>query len=233
MHRNMQHILRAGTVALLAGAAHAGTYSTAAFSDHSGFISEMTSVHGGFASAPLSSATATTMSFAQSGTLASVGANDSGSFYLGAASALNPIWYNSGSHAPTPDTTVLAFGNINGAPGQVFDSTSVTISFNPNVRGFGFNYDDIEVSSLTIVWSDGDLETLHITPANGGEGFVWFVASAGQWISSITLNQDNPNADDGFSFYNFQVAVVPLPPAAWAGLAMLGGVAGVRKLRRR
>jgi len=27
--------------------------------------------------------------------------------------------------------------------------------------------------------------------------------------------------------------IVPLPPAAWAGLAMLGGIVGVRKLRRR
>jgi hypothetical protein len=29
------------------------------------------------------------------------------------------------------------------------------------------------------------------------------------------------------------MAVVPLPPAAWAGLAVLGGMAGVRTLRRR
>jgi len=36
-----------------------------------------------------------------------------------------------------------------------------------------------------------------------------------EWLSSVT------------------VAVVPLPPAAWAGLAVLAGIVGVRKLRRR
>lgn len=32
---------------------------------------------------------------------------------------------------------------------------------------------------------------------------------------------------------NWEMAVVPLPPAAWAGLAMLGGLFGVRAVRRR
>ncbi len=32
---------------------------------------------------------------------------------------------------------------------------------------------------------------------------------------------------------NARLTIVPLPPAAWAGLAMLGGIVGVRKLRRR
>jgi hypothetical protein len=32
---------------------------------------------------------------------------------------------------------------------------------------------------------------------------------------------------------NFRVAVVPLPPAAWAGLGLLGVIGGVRAARRR
>ena len=38
---------------------------------------------------------------------------------------------------------------------------------------------------------------------------------------------------DGTSVFVNNLAVVPLPTAAWAGLAMLGGIVGVRKIRRR
>lgn len=43
----------------------------------------------------------------------------------------------------------------------------------------------------------------------------------------------NANGTGDFSEWLATPAIVPLPPAAWAGLGMLGLVAGVRTLRRR
>ena len=164
-------------------------------------------------------------------TTGSVAANDLNNFYLGAASGLGGIWFDAGSNTPGANTTVLAFGNNQSAT----NSNSVTINFNPGVLGFGFTYDDVEVSTLTVTWTDGSTSDLVIDPTSGGaqEGYIAIVSADGKFVNSVTLSQTPGTANDGFSFYDFSVAVVPLPPAAWAGLALLGGVAGVRKIRRR
>jgi hypothetical protein len=52
----------------------------------------------------------------------------------------------------------------------------------------------------------------------GGNRYGWFT---------------NIDIADGINVDNARLTIVPLPPAAWAGLAMLGGIVGVRKLRRR
>jgi hypothetical protein len=128
-------------------------------------------------------------------------------------------------------TTVLAFGNTG-----AFDADRVRIQFAPGVQGFAFNFADIgDVSDaeLRIRWAGGAENRIDINDMQ--TGFFSLIAEAGRTIDQITLIQRNGSAfNDGFLFSGFTtLTVVPLPPAAWAGLAMLGGVAGVRKLRRR
>lgn len=52
----------------------------------------------------------------------------------------------------------------------------------------------------------------------GGNRYGWFT---------------NIDIANGINVDNVSLTIVPLPPAAWAGLAMLGGIVGVRKIRRR
>jgi hypothetical protein len=161
-----------------------------------------------------------------------------GNFYLGTAAGLNAVqptvWFNTivgGLGAVGNDTTVLGFAN-NGA----FSDNTVTVNFQPGVQGFIFNFADIgdaSIAELVVTWSDGTYSDVALTTNNDPTGFVSLLADAGKTINSVTLSQDL-DRNDGFMFYGFNtLAVVPLPPAAWAGLAMLGGIAGVRKLRRR
>lgn len=184
-------------------------------------------------------------------TFGSIGTGEVGSalgnFYLGTAqnleNAQGGVWFNTvgnGSNAAGlanigTETLVLGFGN-NARAGSNFSDNVVTISFNPGVQGFIFNFADIgDVSGteLEVTWSDGSTTEDVLTTSNDPTGYVSLIAEAGKTISSLTLTQ-NLDSNDGFLFYGFStLTVVPLPPAAWAGLAMLGGLAGVRKLRRR
>lgn len=163
-------------------------------------------------------------------------ASSLGSFYMGTAASLNASgtgnWFSNvaGGAAALGSDTVIAFGNSG------FNARNVTITFNPGVAGFIFNFSDVgDVSNaeLEVSWSDGSTSTVAATTNNQTNGYVSLLAAAGQSIASVTLRQ-TPTANDGFLFYGFStMAVVPLPPAAWAGLAVLGGMAGVRTLRRR
>jgi hypothetical protein len=65
-----------------------------------------------------------------------------------------------------------------------------------------------------------------------------FGLSAGDLLTSVTVrNRDTGSgtSDPDFIFGGLEgtLNVVPLPPAAWAGLATLAGIAGVRAARRR
>lgn len=236
------HVLAAGMaagVACLAGSAVAGTVSVGALNQTSLLVNGVAAANGISASQvwldPLSgftkpSGNAGTMSFAGTGTSVSLSAA-LGNFYLGVSSGLGSNWFDGGANnQPADPTTVLGFGNNQSGT----NANEVSMLFAPGVKGFGFNYDDVEISTLEIKWSDGTTETIDIEANDEGpEGYVALIASAGVSITSVTLSQDPGSANDGFSFYNFTVAAVPLPPAAWAGLAMLGGIAGVRGLRRR
>jgi hypothetical protein len=64
-----------------------------------------------------------------------------------------------------------------------------------------------------------------------------FGLSVGDILTSVTvrnLDTGSSTSDPDFIFGGLEgtLAVVPLPPAAWAGLATLGAAFGVRKLRR-
>ena len=110
------------------------------------------------------------------------------------------------------------------------------MNFNPGVTAFAFNYDDLEPATLTVTFRDSVTGILNVEniAANSAQGFISFVAAAGETIDSITLTQDSGTSyNDGFSFYDFQtIQVVPLPAPVLAGLGMLGGLGVARRLRR-
>jgi hypothetical protein len=62
----------------------------------------------------------------------------------------------------------------------------------------------------------------------------WEAGDAGTYIITLTAfeNLQGVRGDELVST-NINVVVVPLPPAAWAGLGLLGTIAGVRAVRRR
>jgi len=116
--------------------------------------------------------------------------------------------------------------------------------------------------SITLTISNGDSYSCGITPGIGavstfvGGGFKiealtrsgffndsvfgnvnvapWFGAQGALGLPGSFLQFNfNPNASGAASSdMDLFVDVVPLPPAAWAGLATLAGVAAVRRLRR-
>jgi hypothetical protein len=167
-------------------------------------------------------------------------------FYLGSAAGLNAaqggVWFNTiggGLTTVGANTTVLGFGNNPNAGGD-FSSNTVIFNFNPGIKGFAFNFADIgDVANTDLVvrWSDGTEINVAGTNQDQMTGFFSLIAEAGRTIEQLRFRQTQVNGqdvNDGFLLYGFStLTVVPLPPAAWAGLAMLGGVAGVRKLRRR
>ncbi len=182
---------------------------------------------------------------------ATVSSNDAGSFYLGAAGSLLPAnaqnsYFDSGdandyvgsgqwNNPQNPNLQVLAFGN------GTYTSKSLTITFDPGVRSFGFNYEDIgDVgSTLDIVWSDGSIQTvqLGVTGPNVAfndarhDGFFGVIQSGSNTLMSMRFNQTTA-ANDGFALYGFSASSVPLPPAAYAGLAGLGAAFLITRRRK-
>ncbi len=61
----------------------------------------------------------------------------------------------------------------------------------------------------------------------------WFNGQKGGLPGSFLQFRLNPSLQGTTSDMDLFVDVVPLPPAAWAGLATLGGAYAVRRLRRR
>ncbi len=117
--------------------------------------------------------------------------------------------------------------------------------------------------SITLTISNGDSYTCNITPGIGGVstyvggGFKiealtrnglfndsvfgnvnvspWFTAQGASGLPGSFLQFNfNPNASGAASSdMDLFVDVTPLPPAAWAGMATLAGVAAARRIRRR
>lgn len=91
--------------------------------------------------------------------------------------------------------------------------------------------------------------TIGITRTNGAIDFLWDGTSLASGTSTtgvsridLILNHYAYDGSSGTSFFGSEsvdrvsvsgVKVVPLPPAAWLGLGLLGGMGLVRRLRRR
>jgi hypothetical protein len=116
-------------------------------------------------------------------------------------------------------------------------SDAILVTFTSgNVTAVGGNFwsSDIWVEPLqatvVITLSDGTVIDFESTGASDFRGFT-----SDTLITSIQID-----AVDGFDVawstmdnLYVGVAVVPLPPAAWAGLGLLGAIGGVRAVRRR
>ncbi|CAN0584317.1 unnamed protein product, partial [Laminaria digitata] len=206
----------AGVAAMLtfAGAANAGdifTYSSSlndnsamisAFADNMGVATNQVVVNQGQSlsgsnlgfSSMLPSSTALNGGFTMSVAAGTTSTPDTGNFYLantnlGQSGGLRNIDFNGGDEsAPAGNPIALAFGN------QLWSANSLTLSFDPNVTAFGFNYEDVgDVgATLLVTFNSGESSTLSInddSQRRDGDGFISIVHAAG--IASIELVQQN------------------------------------------
>jgi len=161
-----------------------------------------------------------------------IASQDTGDFYYGDTVGLRNIDFNAGDE-PEPgfNSLAIAFGNT------LWSSNELEITLDPGVTSFGFNYEDIgDVGGeLVVDFGFGASQVITLGPGNtnSSDGFIYAIAGAGDYITSITFNQNDGSEDDGFIFYGFStVQAIPLPPAAFAGLGMLGALGVARRLRR-
>ncbi|MCC5822265.1 MAG: hypothetical protein LAT64_09335 [Phycisphaerales bacterium] len=97
---------------------------------------------------------------------------------------------------------------------QVWEWSTDGVSF--------FNFDTVGVSDIPSSFGVVNLASLAALD-NAETAFLRLTVDG---ASSVSGNNRLDNV-------LFQAAIIPLPPAAWAGLVMIGGIAGVRRLRRR
>ncbi len=139
-----------------------------------------------------------------------------------------------GTRTPTDGEQFLYLGVNSG------DNPTLTLDFDPNevVRGFGFSISDLGDfgASITIRTTDDVVHELDIAPganglpssfANGSRIWASFTTDVAIDLLEIELFG---NGNDNFSFDEFTVSLVPVPPAA----AMAGlGLAAVAWRRRK
>lgn len=91
------------------------------------------------------------------------------------------------------------------------------------------NHMGYSIDGLTIngAFSDAAWGDLDVTPWHDAQGGAGALTGAFFQFRFWPSPAGNGTADTEM------FVLVPLPPAAWAGLAMLGGVGGLRRLRRR
>jgi choice-of-anchor A domain-containing protein len=113
-------------------------------------------------------------------------------------------------------------------------ATGGAVTLNMNFIG-GINQNN----SGRIVWNFFNATTLNIGGNLSGmilgTGADLFLNGPGIYGTVVVDNVSQMNSEVRRRTFegDTQIVVVPLPPAAWAGLAMLGGIAGVRAARRR
>jgi hypothetical protein len=121
------------------------------------------------------------------------------------------------------------------------DAATLSLDFQPDgqVLGFGFSITDLGDfgATITMTLTDGSTDTLVIAPGQNGlpTSFVngsriWASFTTDVAIDDLEISLTGGGGGDNFSFDEFTVLVVPVPPAvAMAGL----GLAGVAWRRRR
>ncbi len=116
------------------------------------------------------------------------------------------------------------------------------VTFEPDdlVRGFGFSVTDLGDfgATITVSFFDGTVQSLPIAPGAyglGGDDFengdhLWVGFSTDEAIAGVSIDLLGGDSGDLFSFDEFTVLVVPVPPAA--GMAAIG-LLGTALWRRR
>ncbi len=133
-----------------------------------------------------------------------------------------------------------ALGGANGTDFGV--PVTVTATFSRPVTNVNMWISDVNQNFLewvTVVISDGGgfTDTITLTEASpgGGDGnnaFLDFGNTTPITSMVITSGAHTSRNRAGWGLDNLSYSVVPLPTAAWAGLGLLGLLAGSRRLRR-
>ena len=119
---------------------------------------------------------------------------------------------------------------------------ALTITFSTAVAAFGFYGTDFgDFNGVTeLKLTNGTTETVSIgnsTNIAGGAALFFGVIDTTHTFDQITFRNTNPSGGDFFGFDDMTVGdlqqvVVPVPPAAGLGFALLAGL-GILRLRRR
>jgi len=117
-----------------------------------------------------------------------------------------------------------------------------SITFSQPIAAFGFFAVDIGDFSgqVTLALDSGGIEVINVpTPANapgGSVAYVGLIRFTGPLMTGISFG-NTAAGTDFFAFDDFSIGapgqVIPLPPAAWTGLATLAALGGLRQIRRR
>lgn len=200
--------------AALAGLAHAETVNFVVYSDNAG------SVPGIVTTAELA-ATASTFTITLSN------ASTSGyiaNFYIEMGSALSGL-----GAATINNTPGISFGQ-GGSPGNPGGGIHTTTggSWSGNFFAMSANTPQPQNNAINIG------ESLSVTFAHDGSFSLTALinALAAEEIRMVQ-HYRGYGPDDESAWLTSDLAVVPLPPAAWAGLGLLGCIAGVRAAKRR
>lgn len=201
-------------VAALAGLAHAETVNFVVYSDNAG------SVPGIVTTAELS-ATATTFTISLSN------ASTSGyiaNFYIEMGSALSGL-----GAATINNTPGISFGQ-GGSPNNPGGGIQTTTggSWSGNFFSMSANTPQPQNNAINVG------ESLSVTFAHDGSFSLAALldAIAADEIRMVQ-HYRGYGANGESAWLTSDLAVVPLPPAAWAGLGLLGCIAGVRASKRR
>ena len=147
---------------------------------------------------------------------------------------------NASSTEPTPTLTTASF--------DIYNITSLLFSFDLSRRSdgdvwaqtsrvdFDYSIDSGDWLSLTTVDTDGvDPGTPHFFGTNVNATFENFTTTL-NGLSGDSMQLRITWADlgpgDSFAVDNITVAAVPLPPAVFGGLGLLGGLLVARRLRQ-
>jgi len=122
-----------------------------------------------------------------------------------------------------------------------FNALQLTASVPHHLDAAGLSFSQLVFSSASLGNGSFDAESL----GSGGSAYTntWMTfgndpdLAAHSWsLSGVVLGSRKVSADLGslnFGIVGQTVVVVPLPPAAWAGLSTMAGIAGIGFIRRR
>lgn len=138
---------------------------------------------------------------------------------------------------------IRMFGTVTGNSangGTDFGTFALNVTYVVDAVANGWEDNDMNIGNM-IGTLEGDFgsgnQVVDLFPKSAGSDSFYFLADghriAGDnstWVGRGWLLPNNQmgNTND----FLFQAALVPLPAAAWGGLAMLGGIVATRRLRK-
>ena len=124
--------------------------------------------------------------------------------------------------------------------GTDFGTFALNVTYVVDAVANGWEDNDMNVGTM-IGTLEGDFgsgtQVVDLFPKSNGSDSFYFLADGHRisgdnstWVGRGWLLPNNQMGDT--NDFLFQAALVPLPAAAWGGLAMLGGIAAARRIRK-